>query len=151
MDCWRMGENNMNLSDYQQYFRVAPDGDLLVRTDFRDRIKDFSAKQLVDLLTIVFFSQADVFNKDALENFIRASKEFGYQATVAREMRRRFESHRKQLRENLRKLYGEKCVICGTNKDLTIDHITSLRNRGTNDISNLQFLCRTCNIRKGAK
>lgn len=43
------------------------------------------------------------------------------------------------------------CIMCETKKDLTIDHIKPLSKGGTNDINNLQILCRKCNATKGAK
>lgn len=41
-----------------------------------------------------------------------------------------------------------KCALCGKGKDeepLEVDHIVPRSKGGTNDISNLQALCRTCN------
>jgi 5-methylcytosine-specific restriction enzyme A len=43
------------------------------------------------------------------------------------------------------------CQICGATEDLTIDHIIPLAAGGTNDISNFQTLCQSCNSRKGSK
>jgi 5-methylcytosine-specific restriction endonuclease McrA len=43
------------------------------------------------------------------------------------------------------------CVVCGTMEDLTFDHIVPLAKGGTNELSNLQVLCRACNSKKGAK
>ncbi|MEG3858622.1 HNH endonuclease [Microcoleus sp. herbarium12] len=46
------------------------------------------------------------------------------------------------------------CQSCGQTKleaELTIDHIIPLARSGSNDISNLQTLCRTCNQRKTDK
>lgn len=51
-------------------------------------------------------------------------------------------------------LMGNKCQICNkTNAEakLTIDHIIPVSLGGTNEISNLQPLCLSCNSRKGKK
>lgn len=48
-----------------------------------------------------------------------------------------------------RDLYA--CLFCGAQSDLTIDHRVPLAKGGTNEDSNLQALCRSCNCRKGAK
>jgi 5-methylcytosine-specific restriction endonuclease McrA len=44
-----------------------------------------------------------------------------------------------------------RCEVCRSTYNLTIDHIVPLKNSGTNDSYNLQVLCRTCNSRKGAR
>ncbi|MGE4283733.1 MAG: HNH endonuclease [Clostridia bacterium] len=43
------------------------------------------------------------------------------------------------------------CVVCAAEKDLTIDHIIPLSRGGTNEITNLQVLCRKCNSKKHDK
>lgn len=43
---------------------------------------------------------------------------------------------------------GNKCIVCGSKENLTIDHITSVYRGGTNDYDNLQTLCINCNSRK---
>lgn len=44
-----------------------------------------------------------------------------------------------------------KCAVCKSASDLELDHILAVANGGTNDESNLQFLCMTCNRSKSAK
>ena len=47
---------------------------------------------------------------------------------------------------------GHACVLCGSESDLTVDHIVA-RSKGGElyDDDNLRTLCRPCNSRKGAK
>lgn len=40
---------------------------------------------------------------------------------------------------------GHSCVLCGSDKDLTIDHIRPRSKGGTNALDNLQTMCRDCN------
>jgi hypothetical protein len=47
--------------------------------------------------------------------------------------------------------YDNKCLCCGEQKELTVDHVVSLKDGGSNTIDNLQPLCHSCNSRKGAK
>lgn len=46
---------------------------------------------------------------------------------------------------------GHRCRICGSTVNLTVDHIIPLARGGTNDLDNLQTLCRSCNSRKGVR
>lgn len=43
---------------------------------------------------------------------------------------------------------GNKCLRCGTNKDITQDHIVPLIQGGTSYIWNMQPLCKSCNSHK---
>ena len=45
---------------------------------------------------------------------------------------------------------GYSCISCGSEYDLSVDHIYPVSRGGGNDPDNLQTLCRTCNSRKGA-
>lgn len=45
--------------------------------------------------------------------------------------------------------YEYRCVGCDTLENLSLDHITPLSRGGSDDLSNLQFLCQSCNSRKG--
>lgn len=47
--------------------------------------------------------------------------------------------------------YDNRCLSCGEQKELTVDHVVSIKDGGSNTIDNLQPLCRSCNSRKGAK
>lgn len=45
--------------------------------------------------------------------------------------------------------YKFKCVHCGIDENLTIDHIKPVSKGGSDDFRNLQILCKPCNSRKG--
>ncbi len=51
----------------------------------------------------------------------------------------------------LLRAYDNKCLRCGTTGRLTEDHIIPLSLGGTNDISNIQPLCKPCNSVKETK
>ena len=59
---------------------------------------------------------------------------------------------RSKLPESVRKYVLDRdtnqCQSCGTQKALTIDHIIPLNLGGSNDLSNLQTLCQSCNSSK---
>lgn len=47
--------------------------------------------------------------------------------------------------------YGNKCLSCGEQKPLEADHIVPLSKGGTNFITNIQPLCKSCNCSKHTK
>ena len=53
--------------------------------------------------------------------------------------------------EQLKKKHGFKCAVCGLKKPLTKDHIIPLSENGTDNIENIQPLCRNCNSKKWKK
>ena len=62
--------------------------------------------------------------------------------------RRKGITSRKRLNVYARDRY--RCVTCGSQDDLTLDHIHPVSKGGSNEPSNLQTMCRVCNSRKGA-
>ena len=71
--------------------------------------------------------------------------------TPLEKARQQFDNKRKRLAPKIYKRDGAYCRICGTSDNLTIDHITPLAKGGSDDLSNLQILCKSCNSRKHAK
>lgn len=57
-------------------------------------------------------------------------------------------SHTLEEWQELKRKFGNKCVICRAKKSLTKDHIIPLSEGGTDYISNIQPLCRSCNSKK---
>lgn len=54
-----------------------------------------------------------------------------------------------RLRKKILMRDAYRCQICGGWDNLAVDHIIPESKGGTQDESNLQALCRTCNVRKG--
>lgn len=56
----------------------------------------------------------------------------------------------KKAKDRLSKIQ-KSCQSCGREDELTVDHIKPKSLGGTNEILNLQLLCKTCNQRKANK
>ena len=47
--------------------------------------------------------------------------------------------------------YGKKCLKCGSEECISLDHIIPVKKGGKNELDNLQPLCKSCNSSKGHK
>ena len=52
-------------------------------------------------------------------------------------------------RQNVFKRDSHSCQYCGTNKDLTLDHVLPRSRKGRSSWTNLVTACKSCNARKG--
>jgi len=57
----------------------------------------------------------------------------------------------KKSREEVFERDNYRCLHCGTDQDLTIDHIRPLSKGGKNKKGNMQTLCKQCNLIKADK
>jgi len=71
--------------------------------------------------------------------------------TPLEERRRAFNRHSRDLFVRLVLRDGPACACCGTTEKLVVDHIVPISRGGSDDIANLQILCRRCNASKGAR
>lgn len=65
--------------------------------------------------------------------------------------RAKFNAVAPKLRDQVLARDDYQCCYCGATEHLTIDHIHPLSKGGSNELDNLQTLCRSCNSRKGAR
>lgn len=67
----------------------------------------------------------------------------------AQRNRQAYKSRHSEIREMLLEAQPYKCAHCGsTEGELTVDHIQPISLGGRNTLSNLQWLCPDCNVRK---
>ena len=72
---------------------------------------------------------------------------------IARRPRGRPAAKREKIHPSLRiqvyEIDGWRCRLCGSGRDLTVDHIVPVSKGGGTVWWNLQTLCRSCNSKKG--
>lgn len=76
---------------------------------------------------------------------------YGLKRELCTERRRQFGKVRESIILSLMERDGYKCGKCGSIDNIQVDHIMPLSRGGTDDLDNLQFLCRQCNLEKGNK
>lgn len=74
-------------------------------------------------------------NKDRIRDYNRLYRRFGKRTTL---------SIRIKTITTIKELGGT-CRMCGTNQRLTINHIRPVSAGGSNERSNLEVLCQSCN------
>jgi 5-methylcytosine-specific restriction endonuclease McrA len=67
-----------------------------------------------------------------------------YRTSKLSASKRGYDSKWRRLSKELRRLQPW-CSFCGLAADLTVDHIVPLSMGGSNEVSNLRVLCRSCN------
>lgn len=70
-------------------------------------------------------------------------------AKLRAETKRKRHAIRKAIRQEVWSRDGGRCVECGSDQDLHIDHIIPLSRGGSDTLENLQILCARCNLSKG--
>lgn len=55
---------------------------------------------------------------------------------------------KKEIRIAVFELHGKRCLCCGSETNITIDHVVPVKKGGINELSNMQPLCKSCNSRK---
>ncbi len=99
---------------------------------------------------LVFLKKAELI--DALEGeYIRSSLNLFEVPSIIRLKNYVKVPHRKVAlsRSNIFKRDGERCVYCGTTKNLTLDHVIPRSKGGTDSWENLVTACHSCNSKKG--
>ena len=99
--------------------------------------------------------------KETLDSIFSASKKAAKKISKAEKVYRKLVSIRyevkpsssryipKAIRQAVLIRDNNRCVKCGSQKDLQFDHILAIANEGSNEVDNVQLLCKRCNLDKG--
>jgi hypothetical protein len=111
------------------------------------RCADESKRLLAELRSLHEFHQRATTELNALreERLRLMMRQYKHRRSIANYHISKFE-----IREMVFYRSGNRCIICGTKNKLTVDHIIPVVHGGTDDLDNLQALCKSCNSRKGA-
>lgn len=85
----------------------------------------------------------------SLKNYIQW-EEYNSTKAVKRRKANGYTS-KENVREWVFTTYGKICLKCGSKDDIQLDHIVPINGGGKNVLSNLQPLCKSCNVSKGTK
>lgn len=56
---------------------------------------------------------------------------------------------KRKWRQSIKEHWNYECAYCGSNEDLTLDHITPRSKGGSDRVTNLVCACKKCNHSKG--
>ena len=99
--------------------------------------------------------------KETLDSIFSASKRAAKKISKAEKVYRKLVSIRyevkpsnsryipKAVRQAVLIRDNNRCVKCSNQNDLQFDHIVAVANGGSNEIDNIQLLCKRCNLEKG--
>lgn len=126
--------------DYQNAYRAIGDKFNHVESEIRKRLRDI--EKLTTIRNEIVRVRGD------LDDALRASPNASY-------FLRRNEANSAIARPEIRKAVfsrdNHSCVKCGRKDMLSVDHIIPVVAGGSDDLGNLQTLCRVCNSAKGGR
>lgn len=138
--------NSDQISYYKNKVVHPMPGNRLVRDGLLEKDGDtYRLSGLLSQLNTEEMAEIEEILKQRVSDYLEIRNPFGDQNLDAVPGNLRFEV----LRDA-----GGRCELCGTSskeKQIDVDHIIPRANGGSNDRSNLQALCRTCNAQKRAR
>ena len=119
---------------------------LILNADYRA----FSVCSVYKAFLLVYMDKAEVVNK-AKDVFLR-TVDRAYEVPSVIKLCRYVNMPYKGVmlsRQNIFKRDGNRCVYCGSARELTLDHVIPKSREGKTTWNNLVTACKTCNSKKG--
>lgn len=129
---------NLWNSEKQEYYKVIINDDEYQK-----------AKSILCHPKLVCFFETQEINK--ISNYIEKchNNHIEYISYPSRRLRASLFTTNPINRKKVFSKYGRKCLVCGSEKNIQLDHIVAVKNGGEDIIENMQPLCKSCNIKKG--
>lgn len=115
-----------------------------------DFLFPYHKKEVQELNEITSQISAGNYPYELLDMFLTGLSLKIYEKKPKSNKRKRKQFNRKEFLEVLKKS-NYKCMHCGCDENLAIDHIQPWSKGGSDDIDNLQILCTSCNNKKRNK
>ena len=80
---------------------------------------------------------------------IESAPQWAVPPQVKRRERGMLQRHYREWHRQLAAATGERCLNCGAEENLVLDHVIPIAKGGRSELGNLQMLCATCNRLKG--
>lgn len=144
------GENYLDAYSHLIYLRweMGSDKEVLHNYDECNNLREY----------VSCSRKLKLFDTDTNHDFIRyiedCRKRFlDYQESQRNEPRKKACSYtaRPDVKDWVFNKYGKRCLCCGATDNISIDHIKPISKGGTNDLNNLQPLCKSCNSSKSTR
>ena len=101
------------------------------------------------LIVVVFYKGPKSWDEIEKEDREKATRKgLTYAAWLEARAKKKARAIPKAIRRAVFARDNYQCVHCGAQKALTLDHIFPFSKGGSNDLENLQVLCKACNFKK---
>ena len=143
------GENLLDAYTDSMHLRWPENGmpEIITEDEYSERISKISKLRRLRLIDSESFH--------AIQSKLKGYLESLHKEKVNKKDRVRKRANSYTSKANVRDwvftAYGEYCLCCGSNDDIQLDHIVPISKGGKNTLSNLQPLCKSCNVSKGTK
>lgn len=95
---------------------------------------------LIDFISSIPYMESN--KKEKISKILSESENEELKQTIKKHTNK--EKSWNKIKEEVFKIYGRKCINCGTTININVHHKIPLSKGGTNDITNLIPLCKTC-------
>ena len=164
--CFSIGKDDFIMM-YEYYVKTGENllddyaNMVYLECDFKSCDYTFQVEEIKDYTkSFIKLYESNMFNSDWLMENIRMIQSILEKEKILLQIAYSKKSRRikgnkhignSEVRKAIFNLYGEKCLCCGSEHNIQIDHVVPIAVGGKSEINNYQPLCKSCNSSKGTK